>query len=117
MLWLNSFNFRKMIKNKWNFNPSPEKIDIALSIFLILLILPTDYMNVIFSGSIVIFLLVTINASLVSRGDTKSYRNVLIFSFFLNILLNPLFIYGFYLIPAMGISGIALATIVSELII
>ena len=31
MLWLNSFNFRKMIKNKWNFNPSPEKIDIALS--------------------------------------------------------------------------------------
>ena len=76
----------------------------------------TDYMNVIFSGSIVIFLLVTINASLVSRGDTKSYRNVLIFSFFLNILLNPLFIYGFYLIPAMGISGIALATIVSELI-
>ena len=76
----------------------------------------TEYMNVIFSGSIVIFLLVTINASLVSRGDTKSYRNVLIFSFFLNILLNPLFIYGFYLIPAMGISGIALATIVSELI-
>ena len=37
-----------------------------------------DYMKIIFSGSIVIFLLVTINASLVARGDTKSYRNVLI---------------------------------------
>ena len=76
----------------------------------------TDYMKIIFSGSIVIFLLVTVNASLVSRGDTKSYRNVLIVSFFLNIFLNPLFIYGFYFIPALGISGIALATIVSELI-
>ena len=75
-----------------------------------------DYMKIIFSGSIVIFLLVTVNASLVSRGDTKSYRNVLIVSFFLNIFLNPLFIYGFYFIPALGISGIALATIVSELI-
>ena len=75
-----------------------------------------DYMKIIFSGSIVIFLLVTINASLVARGDTKSYRNVLIVSFFLNIFLNPLFIYGFYFIPALGISGIALATIVSELI-
>ena len=75
-----------------------------------------DYMKIIFSGSIIIFLLVTMNASLVSRGDTKSYRNVLIFSFFLNIFLNPLFIYGFYFVPAMGISGIALATIVSELV-
>ncbi len=76
----------------------------------------TDYMRIIFSGSIIIFLLVTMNASLVSRGDTKSYRNVLVFSFFLNIILNPLFIYGFYFVPAMGISGIAFATIVSELV-
>lgn len=75
-----------------------------------------DYMKIIFSGSIIILLLVTINASLVSRGDTKSYRNVLIFSFFLNILLNPLFIYGLFFIPAMGISGIALATIMSEIV-
>jgi putative MATE family efflux protein len=75
-----------------------------------------DYMKIIFSGSIIIFLLVTMNAFLVSRGDTKSYRNVLIFSFFLNIFLNPLFIYGFFVVPAMGISGIALATIVSELV-
>ena len=41
-----------------------------------------DYMKIIFSGSIIIFLLVTMNASLVSRGDTKSLRNVLIITFF-----------------------------------
>ena len=75
----------------------------------------TDYMHVIFLGSILFFLQLTINASLVSRGDTKSLRNVHIVSFFLNIVLNPIFIYGFYFIPAMGISGIALATLCAQL--
>jgi len=75
----------------------------------------TDYMHVIFLGSILFFLQLTINASLVSRGDTKSLRNVHIVSFFLNIVLNPIFIYGFYFIPAMGVSGIALATLCAQL--
>ena len=75
----------------------------------------TDYMHVIFLGSFLFFLQLTINASLVSRGDTKSLRNVHIVSFFLNIILNPIFIYGFYFIPAMGISGIALATLCAQL--
>ena len=75
-----------------------------------------DYMHVIFFGSILFFLQLTINASLVSRGDTKSLRNVHIFSFFLNIILNPIFIYGFYFVPAMGISGIALATLCAQFI-
>ena len=74
----------------------------------------TDYMYVIFLGSFLFFLQLTINASLVSRGDTKSLRNVHIVSFFLNIALNPIFIYGFYFIPAMGISGIALATLCAQ---
>ena len=46
----------------------------------------TDYMHVIFLGSFLFFLQLTINASLVSRGDTKSLRNVHIVSFFLNIV-------------------------------
>ena len=36
----------------------------------------------------------SINSSLSAQGDTKSYRNVLIFSFFLNIALNPILISG-----------------------
>jgi len=74
-----------------------------------------EYIRVIFFGAIIFFLLLTINASLVSRGDTKSLRNILIVSFFLNIILNPIFIFGFYIIPPMGISGIALATLCSQL--
>ena len=75
-----------------------------------------DYINVIFIGSIIFFLLTVSNVALTARGDTKSYRNVLIFGFFLNIALNPLFIYGLGPIPAMGVSGIAIATLCAEFI-
>ena len=74
------------------------------------------YTNVIFSGSIIFILVVSLNSLLHADGDTKTYRNILILSFFLNIILNPIFIFGFLFIPAMGITGIGIATIVSQLI-
>ena len=58
-----------------------------------------DYMNIIFLGASLFFLQLTINSFLVAKGDTKSLRNVLIFTFFLNLLLNPIFIYGAFLFP------------------
>ena len=73
-----------------------------------------SYTNVIFGGSIIFIMLVALNSLLHADGDTKTYRNVLILSFFLNILLNPLFIFGFGVIPAFGISGIGIATIVAQ---
>lgn len=78
--------------------------------------LSLEYLNIIFLGSIFFFIQITVNSSLTAKGDTKSNRNVLIFSFFLNILLNPLFIFGYGIIPAMGIKGIALATISAQFI-
>jgi putative MATE family efflux protein len=59
-------------------------------------------------------MLVALNSLLHADGDTKTYRNVLILSFLLNILLNPLFIFGFGPIPAFGISGIGIATIAAQ---
>jgi len=60
------------------------------------------------------------NSCLAALGDTKSYRNVLIFSFFLNILLNPILIsgkcFGVEIFIPLGIAGIALATILSQFI-
>ncbi|PLY07315.1 MAG: MATE family efflux transporter [Arcobacter sp.] len=75
-----------------------------------------DYMNVILAGTIFFMTNFALNAVLVSRGDTKTYRNSLIFGFFANLILNPLFIYGFAFIPAMGIKGIALATVLIQVI-
>ena len=72
------------------------------------------YINVILYGTIFFMINFSLNAILVARGDTKSYRNSLIFGFFANLILNPLFIYGFLFIPAMGIKGLALATVLIQ---
>ena len=82
--------------------------------------LSLKYIHIIFFGSIFIFILMSINSTLSAQGDTKSYRNVLIFSFFLNIFLNPILISGkifsFQLISPLGIQGIAYATIISQFV-
>ena len=75
-----------------------------------------QYTNVIFSGSIVFISVVALNSLLHAEGDTKTFRNVLILSFILNIFLNPLFIFGYSFIPPMGMMGIGLATIISQII-
>jgi len=73
-----------------------------------------EYTNIIYSGSILFILVVSLNSLLHAEGDTKTYRNVLIISFLLNILLNPIFIFGFLFIPAFGVKGIGIATIISQ---
>ena len=75
-----------------------------------------EYTNVIFSGSIIFISVVALNSLLHAEGDTKTFRNVLILSFFLNIFLNPLFIFGYGPIPAMGVTGIGIATIICQII-
>ena len=74
------------------------------------------YTNVIFSGSLIFISVVALNSLLHAEGDTKTFRNVLILSFFLNIVLNPLFIFGFGPIPSMGMTGIGIATIICQII-
>ena len=80
------------------------------------ILLSLKYTNVIFAGSIIFIMVVALNSLLHADGDTKTYRNILILSFFLNIILNPLFIFGFGFIPAMGIVGIGVATIVAQFV-
>ncbi len=74
------------------------------------------YMNTIFAGAVFFLLAYMLNAILTAMGDTKSFRNFLIAGFFLNIGLDPLFMFGGFGIPSMGIAGIALATVVVQLL-
>ena len=67
-------------------------IILAMNNSLITLNLSTDYLNIIFFGSIFIFIQMSFNSSLTAMGDTKSNMKVLIFTFFLNIILNLIFI-------------------------
>ena len=76
-----------------------------------------QYTNLVFIGSFLFIFVVALNSLLHAEGDTKTYRNALILSFFLNILLNPIFIFGFYFIPALGIKGIAVATLIAQTVV
>ena len=78
------------------------------------IILTREYLDIIFYGSIIILVQLSLNGTLSAQGDTKSYRNILIISFFLNIFLNPLFIFGYGIIPAFGIAGLAISTLIAQ---
>jgi len=84
---------------------SGEYLDFALS-----------YISIIFLGTVFFILVFSFNAILNSVGDTKSFRNFLVAGFFLNFILNYWFMFGGLGIPALGIAGIALATITIEFI-
>ncbi len=56
------------------------------------------------------------NGILNSRGDTKTFRNFLVVGFFLNCFLDPAFMFGWLGFPAMGLPGVAWATVVIQVI-
>jgi putative MATE family efflux protein len=73
--------------------------------------LAMSYMNVIFIGTPFFLLNFVMSAILNSHGNTITYRNFLISGFFLNLLLDPWFMYGGLGVPPFGLPGVALATI------
>ncbi|WP_440927763.1 MATE family efflux transporter [Candidatus Pelagibacter sp.] len=93
-----------------------EKIFLLMNSSQEVTILGLEYINVIFLGTILFILVVALNSFLHAEGDTKTYRNVLIFSFFLNIILNPIFIFGYLFIPPLGITGIGIATLIAQFV-
>ena len=78
------------------------------------IILAKEYIDIIFLGTIVFLILTSFNAVLNAQGDTKTYRNVLIVGLIFNIILNPIFIFGLFFIPAFGIAGLAISTILIQ---
>ncbi|MEA2030126.1 MAG: MATE family efflux transporter [candidate division Zixibacteria bacterium] len=66
--------------------------------------------------TILFFLIETINAIFRASGDTKTPTKVGVATILINMALDPLFIFGFGPVPAMGISGAALATCISVFI-
>ena len=93
-----------------------EKIFLLMNSSQEVTILGLEYINVIFLGTILFILVVALNSFLHAEGDTKTYRNILIFSFFLNIILNPIIIFGFLFIPPLGITGIGIATLIAQFV-
>ena len=73
-----------------------------------------DYINTIIYGTALFVFTFFLNALLNAVGDTVSLRNILIFAALLNLALDWWFVRGGFGIAPMGVSGIALATVLIE---
>ncbi|MBN8418411.1 MAG: MATE family efflux transporter [Verrucomicrobia bacterium] len=74
-----------------------------------------DYMNVILAGGVFFLLPMILNSALSAQGTTWVYRNFLIAGFVANVALNPLLMWGWAGLPALGVGGIALATVIVQM--
>ncbi|MBU1026186.1 MAG: MATE family efflux transporter [Candidatus Margulisbacteria bacterium] len=76
--------------------------------------LGTGYLQITFIGVIVMFYMFLISAILQGAGDTVTPMLILAVSVFINIILDPLMIFGVGFFPRMGVNGAALATVIAE---
>lgn len=84
-------------------NTPPEVIDAASS-----------YLGIFMAGLLAMFFYNTASAVLRGLGDSRTPLKFLAYATGINIVLDPLFIFGFGPIPAMGVSGAALATVLAQ---
>jgi len=97
-IWMSPYLFRLL-------GATDEYLAISLS-----------YMNIIIIGTVFFLGNFVLNSILQAHGDTKPFRNILILGFGLNFLFNPMFMFGWLGLPAMGIAGIGFATLVIQFV-
>lgn len=73
------------------------------------------YMHVILAGGVFFLLPMVLNSALSAQGETRPYRNLLFAGFAANVVLNPVLMWGWTGLPPMGVSGIALATVLVQI--
>jgi len=73
-----------------------------------------QYVYIIFWGSFFMFFAFMSNAILRGEGDMKTPMKIMVLSTVINIILDPLLIFGIWIFPRMGVAGAALATVISR---
>ncbi len=76
--------------------------------------LATSYLKIFFTGLIFMFIYNVMGAILRGLGDSRTPLNFLIIATVLNIILDPIFIFGIGPIPRMEVAGVALATVIAQ---
>ncbi len=75
----------------------------------------TQYLTVVTVGSLGIFLQITYERLLQSTGKTIFNMITQGLGAIINIILDPILIFGYFGLPAMGVTGAALATVIGQI--
>lgn len=73
-----------------------------------------QFMRIWYLGALTMSLPMMGNGILISCGDSRSASRLMIFGAVLNVILNPILIFGHCGLPPLGIRGSALATVISQ---
>lgn len=73
-----------------------------------------QYTQIILVGNPIFFLYSALDGTLRGEGDMKTSMVILAIATVINIVLDPLFIFGWGPIPALGVAGAALATVLAR---
>ncbi|MBI9072507.1 MAG: MATE family efflux transporter [Melioribacteraceae bacterium] len=73
-----------------------------------------DYMLYWYPGMFFLVIPMVGNSAIRASGDTKTASIVMVSSVAVNILLDPIFIFGFGIIPRLELTGAAIATVISR---
>ncbi|MBN2640169.1 MAG: MATE family efflux transporter [Victivallales bacterium] len=76
----------------------------------------SGYMQIWFLGCITAAFPMTCNDFLIASGASRSASGMMVAGMLLNVVLDPIFIFGLGPVPAMGIKGAALATVMTQMI-
>ncbi len=74
-----------------------------------------SYMLILMSGAFTMVLMFVISSTLQGAGDAKTPMVLMVSSVLLNIVLDPLFIFGWGPFPRWGVNGAAVATVLARL--
>lgn len=69
-----------------------------------------------FAGCVLLIIMIVLNATLRATGNTKLPSKIMMLSAALNGILDPLLIFGWGPVPALGMQGAAIATVISWLV-
>lgn len=72
------------------------------------------YLQIMFAGSFTMFFVVSLGAVMQGGGDAMTPTIMLAGTTVLNIGLDPLLIFGYWIFPELGVAGSALATVISR---
>ncbi|HZX44074.1 MAG TPA: MATE family efflux transporter, partial [Candidatus Nanoarchaeia archaeon] len=78
------------------------------------LIPATQYLQISFIAIIAMFIYNIFQSALRGVGEVKLPMFIILVAVVLNFFLDPLFMFGYGFIPAMGVPGVALATLITE---